>query len=114
MFFRIRTNNSIVLNDKYFYFTNFTENNYDSNFKNIDFFLNWDKNKILALFERKIIDNTLSYTEMQTDFYHKNLNFNYTHANKIILYNFHPNTSCVFRNLEVCEDFCDESIYYIF
>lgn len=109
LFFRIRTNNSIILNDKYFYFTNFTENNYDSNFKTIDLFLDWNKNKIFTLFKRKILDNTLTYSEMLTDFYHKNLNENVTNANKMVLYNFHPNTSCVIRNLEVCEDFCDES-----
>ena len=117
LFFRIRTNNSIVLNDKYFYYTNFTQNNYDSNFKNIDLFLDWKTNKIFALFERKVIDNTLSYSEMLTDFYHKDLNANFTNANKIILYNFHPNTDCTFRNLEVCVDFCDEgnkNIFYCF
>ena len=112
LFFRIRTNNSIVLNDKYFYFTNFTENNYDSNFKSVDLFLDWETNKILSLFERKPIDNTLTYEDSLTDFYHKNLNLNYTNADKIILYNFHPDTNCVFRNLEVCEDFCDKSIYF--
>lgn len=107
VFFRIRTNNSIVLNDKYFYFTNFSQNNYDSTYKNIDIFLDWDGNKIFMLYEKNILDNMLPFNDMFTDFYHKNLGKNYTNPNKVILYNFHPNTSCTIRNLQICQDYCD-------
>jgi hypothetical protein len=101
-----------VINDKYFYFTNFTENNYDSEYKEIDIFLNWHTHKIFVLFKSKIIDNTLNYDEMLTDFYHKNLHQNTTNPNKLILYNFYPNVHCELKNLEVCEDFCDISKFY--
>jgi hypothetical protein len=109
IFFRVRQNNSFALNDQS-YFLNFTtyNYNYEYGFNEMDLFLDWDNLRVYFLHNKIQPDTTLDSTQMYTDFYHSNLNGSISTTNKVIFYNFNPNTNCVFKNFKVCKDFCDE------
>jgi hypothetical protein len=106
IFFRVKNNNSITINDKSFYLAH---DNYNINngFIDINIFLDWDSKTALLLYNNTYIDYMLSLGDHITQFYHNSLNINETMPNKVLLYNLYPNTSCVVKNLELCEDYCD-------
>jgi len=109
IFFRVRQNNSFTLNDQS-YFLNFTTYNfnYEFGFNQMDLFLDWENLRVYFLHNQIIPDTTLDSSQLSTDFYHTNLNGSISTTNKMIFYNFNPNTNCVFKNFKVCKDFCDQ------
>lgn len=108
LFFRIRSNTSLTINDKSFYLDKEKYNFKRLDFTNIDLILNWEDQNILLFYNSELVDDTLSIHNLMTDFYHIDLEKNKTNPNSIILYNFYPNTLCYIKNLQICEDFCDE------
>jgi hypothetical protein len=119
LFFRINANNTIKVNDQSFYMdsqnrTNFAGSNFFF-FNEIDLFMDWDTQTIVMLFNKVLIDSTLSLSDLTFGFYHDGLQANVTKPSKVLVYNFTPNTTCVIKNLALCEDFCDlqsQNIYY--
>ena len=113
VFLRIRDNNSLSINDKTFYLDN-NRYNFNNNFIKIDLILNWDDQSVCVLYNNTLIDSYSSYTELATGFFHIDLSNNFTNPNKFIIYNFYPSTECMFRDLLLCEDFCDRETMGIY
>jgi hypothetical protein len=113
LFFRIRTNQSVTINDQSYYLANSTYN-YNSGLIHIDAFLNWNDSTVLVLYNKNVIDQRLSVEDHWVNFYHNDLDKSNTIPNKIIIYNFFPNSSCLIKNIELCEDFCDEDSRQLF
>ena len=126
IFFRIIHFNKINLNDLPIYIPQtiniFNETSYIKDNKNnetyiqIDIILNWKKKKAILFLNKQYIWNIASLdktkkdkypVKTETDFYHENFSGD---MNKIILYNFKKNTYCQIKNLNLCEDFCNEEI----
>ena len=107
IFFRVKNNNSVSLNENTFYLSD-DRYNYDSGFIDIDIFLDWKTMKSILAYNNDIVDSKLNNDELNTAFYHINLSKNQTFPNRIIIYNLYPDTECVIKNLMICEEICDD------
>ena len=87
--------------------------NLDSNKTNyntwndIDIILDWTQTKVFILYNNNSINPANHFNDFSTYFYHESLSMGVTKPSKIILYNFSANSSCLIRNLSLCEEFCD-------
>jgi hypothetical protein len=112
IFFRVKSNRSIAINDKTFYLTK-DYYNVNSGFVDIDIFLDWSMQTIMLLYDKMYIDYMLSASDQITNFYHNELTVNETMPNKVLIYNLFPNTSCIVKNLQLCEEYCDQGIGFV-
>ena len=114
-FFRIKHKNKVYLNDKPIYIGYNKSNFNQSNFTDVDIYFDWDLSKAYLFLNHKGIWNVTSdnkndskIIDTTVDFYHEDIDKNVS-VNKVIMYNFIANTTCVIKDLKLCDDFCDNN-----
>lgn len=121
IFFRIRHYNKINLNDLPLYLDYNTSNfNMSGMYNTVDLFLNWKKKKVTLFLNQRGVWNVASLEKknakkhkITASFYHEDLPKDII-PNKVILYNFSPNSTCSIKNIRLCDNFCtisDMKIY---
>ena len=121
IFFRIRHHDKINLNDLPLYIDYNTSNyNMSGKYNTVDLFLDWKKKKVTLFLNQRGEWNIASLEksndkkhEITASFYHEDLPKDII-PNKVILYNFSPNSTCSIKNIRLCDNFCtisDMKIY---
>lgn len=116
VFFRIKHHNKINLNDLPLYIDYNTSNyNMSGKYKTVDLFLDWKKKKVTLFLNQRGEWNIASLEKrndkkhkITTSFYHEDLPKDII-PNKVILYNFSPNSTCSINNIRLCDNFCSIS-----
>lgn len=123
IFFRVRYDDRISFNDIHIYL-NTTQSNFgirtkdrnNDEYINADIFIKWEDKKVYFFLEGLGKWNVAAENGKEdkikmrefSDFYHEELP-NDKPFNKIILYNFSPNSSCSIKDIKICgNEFCGE------